>query len=238
MLQRLLVRGACVLTIAACMVACGTVLAIEPDAEPDAAVPADSGMDGPTADDSPSMSDGALLDAPADASADGVSDGGVKRVFVSKTPSVISGAFVANADILCNNEALTASLGGSYVAWLSTSTAPAPSRLSKADGVRWSLADGSLVGDLNMLQSGTILHAIDHEASGALATGNFLDVWTGTNADGGTSNSNCSDWSTASSAADATVGSYAFSTAFWTSSILLACSSAGAMAARVYCFEQ
>jgi hypothetical protein len=130
-----------------------------------------------------------------------------KRVFVTSTSyhgdlqSQGGGADgLDGADRLCGESAATAGLGGTWLAWVSTSEADALSRLPV--GVRWTLIDGSTEvfpsrGAISMGPS----HAIDTDEQGATVSASgaaFPTVWTNTDRFGRNSvegqNDACDDW--------------------------------------------
>lgn len=110
-----------------------------------------------------------------------------------------AGSGIEGADSLCNSLAQAAGLGGTWVAWVSTSTVDAISRLA-ADG-RWTLIDGAteVFPSRGDVQFGP-LHAIDTAEDGEVVSdlGDVV-VWTNTdrfgkNVTAGQANA-CDDWS-------------------------------------------
>jgi hypothetical protein len=126
----------------------------------------------------------------------------IKHIFV--TSQLFDGNLggLAGADAKCQAAANAGVLGGTYMAWLSTPTLAASSRLSQSTGP-YVLPDGSLVANgWAGLTSGTLLHAIDVTEFGMPATtapanqasctgvpGDQL-VWTNTDTNGGIANNN------------------------------------------------
>jgi hypothetical protein len=144
-------------------------------------------------------------------SADESTSGGVvaaKRVFV--TAASFHGDLqqqgagadgLAGADLLCAAAATSASLGGTWVAWVSTSGVDAISRLA-SDG-RWTLIDEvtEVFASRSQIQFGP-KHAIDVTEAGEPLLPSGVDlpvVWTNTDSFGKYSddgeNNACDDWS-------------------------------------------
>ncbi|MBK8262717.1 MAG: hypothetical protein IPK80_15455 [Nannocystis sp.] len=103
------------------------------------------------------------------------------------------------ADRLCGAAAAAASLGGDWVAWVSTSTSDAITRLPS--DARWTLIDGAtqVFQDRLAISSGPA-HAIDMTEAGVslLPSADLIRVWTNTTAVGRNStdgqNDACGDW--------------------------------------------
>ena len=117
-----------------------------------------------------------------------------KRAFV--TSSTLSGSLggLAGADALCESAAHAAHLGGTWKAWLSTSSIDAADRVTEAE-IR--LVDGTSIvafgfGDLldGFIGENIFLDEFGVETGGK--------AWTGTNNDGTAGPANCGDWSTTS----------------------------------------
>jgi hypothetical protein len=157
-----------------------------------------------------------------------------KRVFVSST-LMPDGKFggIAAADNLC--QTLATNLGGTWKAWLSDQR-DSPATTFTHAAVPYRLIDGTIVAnDWAGLTSGTLLHAIDHDETGALATG-VTEVWTGTNPDGTSEGDNCKNWTNNSpSAFLAIVGLFDRTDTGWTNVYLQFCDRT---LMHVYCFEQ
>lgn len=117
-----------------------------------------------------------------------------------------AGSGIEGADNLCNSLAQGAGLGGTWVAWVSTSSVDAISRLA-ADG-RWTLIDGAteVFPSRGDLQFGP-LHAIDTAENGEVVSDlGDVFVWTNTDRFGkdvtaGQANA-CDDWSGQTGTAD------------------------------------
>jgi hypothetical protein len=103
---------------------------------------------------------------------------------------------VQSGDAICQSAAISASLPGTYRAWLSDASATAPSRLAGARG--WVRPDGEPIADLpSDLIDGFLLNPIGLDELGRDRRGNFPLVFTGT---GNPANalydagSSCGDW--------------------------------------------
>jgi hypothetical protein len=116
-----------------------------------------------------------------------------KRVFISSTTTESNFGSLAAADAVCGARAVAAGLGGTWKAWLSTSTTSAASRLTHAS-VPYQLVDGTIVAsNWFSLVSGTIKNPIGLDETGTSKPGS--GAWTGTNADGSSYNGfTCQDW--------------------------------------------
>lgn len=208
----------------------------DPDAGPDptmdaGAAPADAGD---------AMDSGPRTDAMIDAAAMG--DGGEPEVDAgSPAPNVVfvtsersSGDLggVAGADATCNRLASAAGLGGTYVAWLSTSTIDARTRLGTASG--WVRPDGEPVADSQAdLLAGQIFHPINvTEAGDPVIESDH--VWNATRTDGTHIDApgDCEGWTSDDSGHRARHGSSFATTGGWTGSNVKACSER----LRLYCF--
>jgi len=144
------------------------------------------------------FSDGSAVDS---SGSDGSSDAApsFKRVFVTSSSYAANFGSLAAADGDCANVASGKGLGGTWKAWLSSSTSSAASRFSHSL-LPYELLDGTLVaGNWTALTSGTLAHAIDLDEN--MVVENSLGVWTGTLKDGsssGVKTDTCDDWTTAS----------------------------------------
>jgi hypothetical protein len=162
-------------------------------------------------------------------------DGGVpfNYAFVTstlQTPSTFGG--LAGADTICNNRARDASLPGTFVAWLSTATVTAPSRLGSARGWFRPPPDGLPFADsVASLLAGEVLYPLGVTETGAVAP--LSTVATGTN-DDGTLGSTCGDWTGGPPGARPTLGT-AGRGAGW-SADPTALSAACTNPFRIYCF--
>jgi hypothetical protein len=137
-------------------------------------------------------------------------------------------------DKLCQTRADAASLGGSWKAWLSSTTVDAIDRLP--DVGPWYLIDRCTM----VFQSKTAITQSDpmvaihrNELGVTAATPGF---WTGTDSDGTRDSDRCLDWTSAASTEDGAVGGGAasFLPGLWSSFLPSSCD----MAMRLICFEQ
>lgn len=90
----------------------------------------------------------------------------INRAFVTSTTHVL-GALggLAGADAICNQRAAAAGLDGTYVAWLSSSTASAASRLANASG--WVRTDGKpFAKSRGDLLAGRLLYPLELDETG------------------------------------------------------------------------
>ncbi len=157
---------------------------------------------------------------------------GVKRVFLSDSFNQSSNfGGLAGADAICQSQANTNALGGTWLAWLSTSTINAKDRITngiykRLDGVVLAYNKADLTDGLLMI------------APRLTASGEYTGAWARTGTDGnGTvvSGNTCNDWT--SSSGLVVVGdpdSYG-SSGQWTNRTTGNCSDTGY---RLYCFEQ
>jgi hypothetical protein len=120
-----------------------------------------------------------------------------RAVFV--TQKTVTGAFggLTEGDEVCKGEANDAGLGGTFVAWLSTSTVDAKSRLVTDAG--WYLLGpdaGAVFTGPSAIANGSFPKVpITRDARGQNVDGG---VWTGTRQDGTTYASDCTGWKTTS----------------------------------------
>ena len=164
-----------------------------------------------------------------------------KRVFVTST--TYNGNLLANGqaidssvttglgggDAICNRRAtVSASLGGTWKAWLSTSSVNAKDRIPDAE---YRLVDGTTIVANNKadLLDGTIDNRINKdEGSNSAAT----IVWTGTETSGIVSPNHCNGWTSIN-----TIGWFGSTTeadSRWTRLGIRSCTDN----TRLYCFEQ
>ena len=216
-----------------------TFTGVDGDADPpgDSAVDPETSADGGMPDGSPDASgeasspdvDAAPLDAPID-----VTSPTSRRVFVtSKTVTPNFGSLSA-ADAICQSAA--SSLGGTWMAWLSTSSTSAASRLEhSADPYK--LLDGTVVAsDWAGLTSGTLMHAINLDEHKTLAP-SATTVLTGTFLSGNSASDNCSNWTTVSSSYEVAAGEAdaLVTDSSWTYALKGGCN---ATYYKLYCVEQ
>jgi hypothetical protein len=164
------------------------------------------------------------------------SDGGTLRVFVTRgsylgnlSTEGDAGTGPGGADVLCNLSARAGGKGGTWMAFVSGTAAPA-SRFTS--GGQWSqqLADGGLVLTFTSLSQGNPLVPIDTDELGG-AQGS-TSVWTGTTSDGGADSATCEGFTGQTGLG--TYGLTSSATAGWTQTGSVPCSTLG----HLYCFEQ
>jgi hypothetical protein len=170
---------------------------------------------------------------------------GVCTVFTSSTASDGNLGGLSGADAQCQSLAAAASLGGTFLAWLSDATASPATRFTQ-NNVRYVLPDGitTVADSYADLTDGTLDNAISQDENGATRV---VAVWTGTQAfgvrftaidgvNGFTPNGQCTgDWSVGASAGQG--GIWGFSGdigASWSEFNVAACGQLRAL----YCFEQ
>jgi hypothetical protein len=158
---------------------------------------------------------------------------------VTATPGTFNIAFVtstthngnlgglAGADTICQGRATAAGLPGTYVAWLSTSTVDAVSRLAGARGfVR---PDGEPFADQpSEIAANQIFNNLHLDENGN-DVGTDV-VWTGTTSDGTASGNTCTDWGVATG--NGRSGNSEGGPAAWTDAANTNCSQPH----RIYCF--
>jgi hypothetical protein len=136
-------------------------------------------------------------------------------------------------DKICTTFATKANLGGTWKAWLSSSSGSALQRVGGTGIGEWTLVDKTTVvfaSHAGLASAPT--HAIDHDEAGNPAPPSC--VWTGTDTGGGTSPSTCKSWTSISTSDSATTGD-PVGTQDWTSSTAASpCNDV----CRLYCFEQ
>lgn len=174
---------------------------------------------------------GASMGTDAGASAETGSPlpGGTKRIFATKGQQSGNLGGLSGADSTCQSAATGAKLGGTWKAWLSDSSASAPSRMSPAS--KYVLVDGKTV-VFNGPIGGMPLHDLDMDETGVVDNRGL--VWTGTTVNGASTGHNCSDWHSAGT--DGTAGlAYSAEIKRWgDDGTATACNLNG----RLYCVEQ
>jgi hypothetical protein len=174
--------------------------------------------------------DGRMNNGP-DFSGGDQSMGAHKRVFITADSMFgnFGGTFVA--DDACNSAASAAGLGGIWIAWLSDAAGLTDAKSRMSDVSPWYLVNGSLAFDSTARFSGGPASPINVDQRGASQLAAL--VWTGTNATGAASGSDCVSWSSGTGNS-ATVGSGDALTEAWTQSQIIDCGGS----AHLYCFEQ
>ncbi len=139
------------------------------------------------------------------------STGGRKRIFV--TSGAFSGALgsVSAADAHCQDAARVLASTGVFRAWLSDSTADAYDRMAGAGP--WYTTGDEVAFALKTDMRGAPSAELLDEYAGHLADG--VGTWSGSDSDGIATGQDCNGWTNATSAALATTGDAAGSTARW-----------------------
>jgi hypothetical protein len=146
---------------------------------------------------------------------------------------------LAGADRFCQARATAAGLPGTYVAWLSNSTADAVDRVQGVGARGWVRPDGLEVGDtIDGMLAGEMFHPVRMDEAG-VAFGDISDLGddntlTGTNPDGRWSGDSCGNWNDAT--AEVTLGATSSVGAFFTNVVTADCSGAGARPSSLLCF--
>jgi len=153
------------------------------------------------------------------------------NVFVTSTPYNGDLGGLAGADNKCQSHADAAGLGGSWIAWLSTSTVNAIDRFpDTANGPFIRTGDAAVIAVTKAdLTDGSLLAPISNTETGDRDGGN---VWTGTRPDGTRAHAMCDDWSSVSPALGVTGGTGAFDS-YWTEATDRSCSDEY----QLYCFN-
>jgi hypothetical protein len=163
----------------------------------------------------------------------------IKRVFVMQ-PSTATGnqGGLSGADTKCQTRANTyLSNPGTFMAWLSSATVAASSRLNHFTG-NYVLYDGTTVvaNGWSDLTDGTLDTGINKDANGG--TVGLMGVWTNTTINGSiydsTATGGCSSWTSASSGASGRIGANGGTGSNWTNLQSSTCNSNSAL----ICIEQ
>ena len=112
------------------------------------------------------------------------------------------------ADNLCASAATAASLGGTWVAWLSTSTTRAIDRITSPGPWKLVGGDGGIVfsnhAALTILAPDRPINLSEWGTTPTATNGYF---WAGTEAGGGSSGATCSNWQSAAANVTGSIGS-------------------------------
>jgi Protein of unknown function (DUF1554) len=157
------------------------------------------------------------------------------RVFVTST-SYAGGGFggLSGADSICNQRAAAGSLGGTYTAWLSTSTTNAADRVyHNPDG--YITTHGEMVAnswaDLINAPVVDLLHTINYDEFGSDV--GTVQPWTGTYENGQASTDNCNNWTSSMGSDDGDTGLTNDVNIYWSEYTPVNCDNASPL----YCFE-
>ena len=158
--------------------------------------------------------------------------GGSRLVFISsrKTKGDLTGP--QGADAICNEVASSAGVPGKFVAWISSQSSSAASRLT-SDGP-WELSNGTRVADRKSeLLSGFLQSPINFFEDGQPLSGT-QQVWTGTKPDGTAATATCGKWTSTDSSLRGVVGEANSSKKPWTETVApQTCDGER----RLYCFQ-
>lgn len=141
---------------------------------------------------------------------------------------------LAGGDKLCNRAAQASLKGGTWKAWLSSSSSSSLSRLQDVGPWYQERYDGTVVRTFNNAAnlSTAPLVPLVYDENGANMSG--VPYWTGTSTGGGASGDSCNGFMSSSSIYQGTTGTSGPPTAGWTDSSWHYCD--GSM--RLLCFEQ
>jgi len=158
------------------------------------------------------------------------------RVFVTSGQFGANLGGLAGADAACQGAATAAALGGTWRAWLSTSSVDAIDHI--ADVSPWYLIDGTTLAFSSHAQLGGQPSApIDQNESGHTydpAVTNTSDLVVRTGSVAGRAAETCSDWTTTSANSDGTYG-FLDDPSTWTAFASGQCNTTNG---RLYCFQQ
>ncbi|MCC6600011.1 MAG: DUF1554 domain-containing protein [Crocinitomicaceae bacterium] len=164
-----------------------------------------------------------------------------KRVFVSSTTTNGNIGGLSGADNICQTRADAASLGGTWKAWLSSSTQSVSSRFTQY-ATPYRLVDGTLIANnWADLTDGAIQNPINKTESGTITPNGF--VWTHTTTNGSSATSNpsqiCNNWTEATSGNTLVhcAGSPFQTNGDWTAGYS-GCAYPCNLTAPLFCFEQ
>jgi hypothetical protein len=161
-----------------------------------------------------------------------------KYVFVTSMPVLASFGGTAQGDAQC--QALAQPFGGTWMSWTSDSSSSPAARFTHST-IPYGLLDGTLVAsDWTGLTSGSLLHAIDIDETGAVQAGT-PEVWTATDTGGnydqmpGCMGCSCGDWTMPVHTLTAWVGRANQTDGTWTAVFPQFCDY---NYQRLYCFQQ
>jgi hypothetical protein len=167
-------------------------------------------------------------------------NGAIKRVFMTEATYHGDLKTAGNAptglaagDMLCNQTAATAGLGGQWKVWLSVAGVNAIDRIN--DVGPWFLTSGAKAFNNKADLAALPLVKLDTNEAGKLVSFGG-DAWTGTDTGGMSKSPNCNDWTSGASATPSQlgVGGDGSNEAKWTSIAVSDCQSKY----HLYCFEQ
>ncbi len=176
------------------------------------------------------------------------SQGCVRHVFVTDTISNGNLQNLDGADATCQQEADAAGLGGTYLAWLST-TSTSPSERFQQSPDPYALPDGThIANNWADLTDGSLDAPISLNAAGVAPASptcpNITRAWTNTDTDGTVFNTGwtCGDWTQGSGVGH--IGDASATNGQWTANtgaacnVVTNCGVGQQVGSRLYCFQQ
>ena len=164
-------------------------------------------------------------------------DCGPCRVFLSSTTQTGNLGGLAGGDAICQNLAASASLPGTYRAWLSDDTQSPATRFSQSAGPYHLLNGVAIASSWADLTDGNLAAPITLAENGISFNAPALRAWTNTLADGtrgGTLNENCANWTSSANGADGDEGQVTATSDNWTDFASGTCNNQF----HLYCFQQ
>jgi hypothetical protein len=124
------------------------------------------------------------------------SSGGIvmRRVFVTSMTYAGDLGSLAAMDAACQTAATTASLGGTWQAWLAAPSDPTAMHFAHGTGPYVLVSGAQIAADWADLTDGTLGAPINHDENGNVITTADPYVWTGGLADGVTMGATCDGW--------------------------------------------
>lgn len=164
-------------------------------------------------------------------------DCGPCRVFLSSTTQNGNLGGLAGADALCQNLAASASLPGTYRAWLSDDTQSPATRFSQSSGP-YNLPNGvAIASSWADLTDGALAAPITVAENGVTFDDPGFRTWTNTRANGtggGVLDENCTGWTTGANGANGDEGQVTATSDNWTDFASGTCNNLF----HLYCFQQ
>jgi hypothetical protein len=129
---------------------------------------------------------------------------------------------LAGADAICAQRAGEGGLAGTFVAWLSTPTSTAFSRIAGARG--WRLVDGTpLADDPTDFATLQVLAPFAQDEHGNDVRATRPTTWTGTNDDGTDAGTDCNSWTTNAAGVQGLIGDTTEGARYFTASAASTC---------------
>jgi len=164
-------------------------------------------------------------------------DCGPCRVFLSSTTHDGNLGGLSGADAICQGLAGSASLPGTYRAWLSDGAQSPSTRFSQSSGPYQLLNGVTIATSWNDLTDGTLAAPITLAENGATFDDPALRSWTNTLANGtagGVLNENCAGWTSGANGSDGDEGQVTSTSDNWTDFATGTCNNLF----HLYCFQQ